>query len=128
MDPLSGTVLAILPSLLSWTWALQRWVDQSPLVCGCCVPALLVVPHLMFFHPHLCVWSKTEPRTIHKQKTQAHTSTHTRVRHTDRNITGEHMYQYLKNKWFIWNIETSIFYIGNSPFWSSNVKYREVYI
>ena len=120
--------LAILPSLLSWTWALQRWVDQSPLVCGGLVPPLLVVPCLMFFHPQHCIWSEIEPCTIHKHRWHKHTPVPTYMRGTQTETTGDHMYQYLKNQWFTWNIETSIFHIGNSSFWSSNVKYREVHL
>lgn len=68
-----GLSLAILPSLLSWAWAPQRWVDHSPLVCGCLLPPLLVVPCLMLFHPSHCVWSETEPCTIHKHRWHKHT-------------------------------------------------------
>ena len=67
--------LAILLSLLSWAWAPHRCVDQSPLGCGC----LSVVPHLMFFHPHLCVCSGPESCTIHKHRWHEHTPVHAHV-------------------------------------------------
>ena len=72
----------------------------------------------------LCLqWPRTMPHP-QTQVIQTHACTCTCARHRDRNIT-ENMFQYPKNQWFNRNIEISIFLIGNSPFWSSNVKYRE---
>ena len=74
--------LATLPLLLSWACAPHRCVDPSLLGCGCLGPPLLVVPRLMFFHPHLSVCSGPEPCTIHKHRRHEHTPVHAHVRGT----------------------------------------------
>ena len=94
--------LAILCSFLSWTGALQRCVDQSPLVCGCLLPPLLVVRHLMVFHLHLHVSRGLGPCThTHKHRWQKHIPVHTHMQGTG--TQTEEMCQYLKNQWFIRN-------------------------
>lgn len=65
----------ILSSFLSWTGASQRCMDHSPLVSECLVSPLLVAPHLMFCHLHLCVCSGQDPCT-HTHTHTCNTSTH----------------------------------------------------
>ena len=77
----------ILSSFLSWTGASQRFMDQSPLVCEHHVSPLLVAPHLMFCHIHLCVCSGQDPCT-HTHTHMQHK--HTRVRDRDTNGNREH--------------------------------------
>ena len=64
-----------------------------------------------------------------------HTHTHTQTCNTSTPMLGTgtqmqtgNMWQYTKNHWFIQNIEISIFLIGKSTFWSSNVNYTKVQI
>ena len=63
-------------------------MDQSPLVCECLVSPLLVAPHLMFCHLHLCVCSGQDPCT-HTHTHMQHK--HTRVRGRDTNANKEHV-------------------------------------
>ena len=115
----------ILSSFLSWTRASKRCMDKFPLVCEPLVPPLLVAPHLMFCHLHLWVCSGKDPCT-HTHTQTCNTSTP--MLGTGTQMQTGNMWQYTKNHWFIHNIEISIFLIGKSTFWSSNVNYTKVQI
>ena len=86
---------------------------------SCCSTSGLSHHHMRWCHLHLCVCSGQDPCT-HRHVTQAHTCKgqgHECKRNT---------WQYMKNTFLIQNIEISIFLIGKSPFWSSNMNYTKV--
>ena len=88
----------ILSSFLSWTGASQRCMDQSPLVCECLVPPLLVAPHLRTISSSHEVMSPSSLCLQWAGPIRMHTHTHThmqhkhtRVRDRDTNANREHV-------------------------------------
>ena len=116
--------LAILCSFLSWTRALQRCVDQSPLVCGRLLSPLFV-RHLMFFRLHLLCQQGAGPMHTHANTGNISTHLYTRMCKAQGHKQGTNV-SVLEEPVVHMKYSDFIFLIGKYPFWSSNVKYTEL--
>ena len=85
-ESLSRLSPVILSSFLSWTGASQRCMDQSPLVCECLVPHLLVAPHLRTISSSHEVMSPSSLCLQWAGPTHTHTHTHTHTCNTGTHV------------------------------------------